>query len=109
MIGSNNQQQTQTMESLVLCPEELCLGPAAAAATGGAPGLTAPLGVSPAPAADLSICANEALEKGTKFLPWKGTVRSDKLPVFERLPEFDVRRKCINGCLCCLLGRAVRV
>ena len=106
MIGSNNQQQTQTMESLVLCPEELCLGPAAGL---NAPGLTAPLGVSPAPAADLSICANEALDKGTKFLPWKGTVRSDKLPVFERLPEFDVRRKCIIRCLCCLLGRAVRV
>ncbi len=99
------------MESLVLCPEELCLGPAAqlpvspaaaaaaaAAAAGGgsltpAAAAAALLGVSPPPcgSADLSIwTADEAVEKGTRFLPWKGTVRSDKLPVFEKLPEFDV-------------------
>ena len=69
------------MESLVLCPEELCLGPCH---------LTSNLiGVSP-PAADLTLWSAEALEKGSRFLPWKGTVRSDKLPVFDKLPEFDV-------------------
>ena len=68
------------MESLVVCPEELCLGPVR---------LTPLLGLSPPPA-DLSIWTNENIEKGARFLPWKGTVRSDKLPVFEKLPEFDV-------------------
>lgn len=69
------------MESLVLCPEELCLGPVR---------LTAPLlGVSPPPA-NLSIWTGDAVDKGARFLPWKGTVRSDKLPIFDKLPEFDV-------------------
>ncbi len=62
------------MEALVLCPEELCLGPAAAPGAG----------------ENLSIWTNESVEKGTRFLPWKGTVRSDKLPLFDKLPEFDV-------------------
>ncbi len=84
------------MESLVLCPEELCLGPAtrlpaAAAAAAPAAAAAALLGVSPPPCgADLSIWTAESVEKGTRFLPWKGTVRSDKLPLFEKLPEFDV-------------------
>ena len=71
------------MESLVLCPEELCLGPV----PGGSSANT--IGISPPPA-DLSIWSSESVEKGTRFLPWKGTVRSDSLPVFDKLPEFDV-------------------
>ena len=67
------------MESLVLCPEELCLGPAAA---------RVPVGVDTS--AEFSIWTNEAAEKGARFLPWKGTVRSDKLAVYNKLPEFDV-------------------
>ncbi len=68
------------MEALVLCPEELCLGPVR---------LSPLLGISPPPA-ELSIWTSDSLEKGSRFLPWKGTVRSDKLPVFEKLAEFDV-------------------
>ncbi len=74
------------MESLVLCPEELCLGPVRSPLATPMPSML--LGVSPA--TDLTICTVESLEKGTRFLPWKGTVRSDKLPVFDKLPEFDV-------------------
>lgn len=74
------------MEALVLCPEELCLGPVLGSASAASEAL---LGVSPAPA-DLSLFTTETVEKGTRFLPWKGTVRSDKLPVFDKLPEFDV-------------------
>ena len=67
------------MESLVLCPEELCLGPAAARVQ---------VGVDTS--AEFSMWTNEAVEKGTRFLPWKGTVRSDKLAVYNKLPDFDV-------------------
>ena len=67
------------MESLVLCPEELCLGPAAARVQ---------VGVDTS--AEFSMWTNEAVEKGTRFLPWKGTVRSDKLAVYNKLPNFDV-------------------
>ena len=67
------------MESLVLCPEELCLGPAVSRVQ---------VGVDTS--AEFSIWTNEAVEKGTRFLPWKGTVRSDKLAVYNKLPEFDV-------------------
>ncbi len=79
------------MESLVLCPEELCLGPASTnGALPNAAAMMAGLAGAATDAADLSIWTNEALEKGTRFLPWKGTVRSDKLAVFNKLPEFDV-------------------
>ena len=71
------------METLVLCPEELCLGPARLTA----PGL---MGLSPSFASEFSIWTSGDLEKGARFLPWKGTVRSDKLPVHDKLPEFDV-------------------
>eukprot|EP00095_Tigriopus_kingsejongensis_P006908 maker-scaffold126_size328755-snap-gene-2.11 protein:Tk06908 transcript:maker-scaffold126_size328755-snap-gene-2.11-mRNA-1 annotation:"zinc finger protein" len=71
------------MESLVLCPEELSLAPVISNLL---------VGVSPPPA-DLTIWSIESLEKGNKFLPWKGTVRSDKLPVFDKLPEFDIRHR----------------
>ena len=37
-----------------------------------------------------SIWTSGDLEKGTRFVPWKGTVRSDTLPVHDKLPEFDV-------------------
>ena len=67
------------MESLVLCPEELCLGPAASRVQ---------VGVDTS--AEFSIWTNEAVEKGARFLPWKGTVRSDKLAVYNKLPNFDV-------------------
>ena len=39
---------------------------------------------------DFSIWTSGDVEKGTRFVPWKGTVRSDKLPVHDKLPEFDV-------------------
>ena len=71
------------METLVLCPEELCLGPARLTP----PGL---MGLSPSFSSEFSIWTSGDLEKGTRFLPWKGTVRSDKLPVHDKLPEFDV-------------------
>ena len=71
------------MESLVLCPEELCVGPAAARVA---------LGVEAS--AELSVWTVEAAEKGARFLPWKGTVRSDKLAVYNKLPEFDVSLPC---------------
>jgi hypothetical protein len=80
------------MESLVLCPEELCLGPVRLSgensSSDGQPGggLANP-GLSPA---DLTIWTTDHVEKGTRFLPWKGTVRSDKLRVYDKLPEFDV-------------------
>lgn len=64
----------------MLCPEELSLAPVVT---------NAAVGISPPPA-DLTIWSIEKLQKGNKFLPWKGTVRSDKLPVFDKLPEFDV-------------------
>ena len=73
---------TADMESLVLCPEELCLGPVSVDSPSA-------IGISPPPA-DLTIWSSEAVDKGTRFLPWKGTVRSDSLPVFDKLPEFDV-------------------
>ena len=71
------------METLVLCPEELCLGPGRLTPSG-------IIGLSPAFVSDFSIWTSGDLEKGTRFLPWKGTVRSDKLPVHDKLPEFDV-------------------
>ena len=71
------------METLVLCPEELCLGPGRLTPSG-------LMGLSPAFASEFSIWTSGDLEKGTRFLPWKGTVRSDKLPVHDKLPEFDV-------------------
>lgn len=67
----------------MLCPEELSLAPVVT---------NAAVGISPPPA-DLTIWSIEKLQKGNKFLPWKGTVRSDKLPVFDKLPEFDVRHR----------------
>ena len=78
------------METLVLCPEELCLGPGRLTVPSGL------MGLSPAFASDFSIWTSGDLEKGTRFLPWKGTVRSDKLPVHDKLPEFDVSNICIN-------------
>ena len=71
------------METLVLCPEELCLGPARLTPS-------SLMGLSPTFASEFSIWTSGDLEKGTRFLPWKGTVRSDKLPVHDKLPEFDV-------------------
>ena len=71
------------METLVLCPEELCLGPVRLTASG-IVGLTMPA------TSDFSIWTSGDVEKGTRFVPWKGTVRSDKLPVHDKLPEFDV-------------------
>ena len=71
------------METLVLCPEELCLGPVRLTASN-------IVGLAPPTASDFSIWTSGDLEKGTRFVPWKGTVRSDKLPVHEKLPEFDV-------------------
>ena len=71
------------METLVLCPEELCLGPARLTPS-------SLMGLSPTCASEFSIWTSGDLEKGTRFLPWKGTVRSDKLPVHDKLPEFDV-------------------
>jgi hypothetical protein len=70
------------METLVLCPEELCLGPTRLTASG-------LVGLSPV-ASDFSIWTNCDVEKGARFLPWKGTVRGDKLPVYDKLNEFDV-------------------
>ena len=78
------------METLVLCPEELCLGPGRLTVPSGL------MGLSPAFASDFSIWTSGDLEKGTRFLPWKGTVRSDKLPVHDKLPEFDVSNIFIN-------------
>jgi hypothetical protein len=73
------------MESLVLCPEELCLGPS------GCLRLVSPLlGLSPTSPADLTIWTADSVDKGTRFLPWKGTSGGDKLPVFNKLPDFDV-------------------
>jgi len=65
----------------VLCPEELCLAPVK---------VMAAFGVSPPADGNLSVCAAEDVDKGARFLPWKGTVRSDKLAVFDKLPHFDV-------------------
>ena len=102
------------MESLVLCPEELCLGPppVQSAAETSAPnppprgllGLTNPVqpglnGINSTNndgGEQLTIWTSEAVEKGTRFLPWKGTVRSDKLKVFDKLPEFDVSCSCLR-------------
>ncbi len=70
----------------MLCPEELCLGPATRLVVPPPVSLLSP----PPCGADLSIWTAESVDKGTRFLPWKGTVRSDKLPNFEKLPEFDV-------------------
>ena len=88
----------------MLCPEELCLGPMRLTASG-------IVGLTPS-ASDFrcvfllskksdfayllskkflfSIWTSGDLEKGTRFVPWKGTVRSDTLPVHDKLPEFDV-------------------
>ena len=67
----------------MLCPEELCVGPAAAR-----------VAVGVEASAELSVWTVEAAEKGARFLPWKGTVRSDKLAVYNKLPEFDVSLTC---------------
>ena len=72
------------METLVLCPEELCLGPIRLTASG-------IVGLSPV-ASDFSIWTNTDVEKGSRFLPWKGTVRGDKLPVYDKLSEYDVSK-----------------
>ena len=74
------------METLVLCPEELCLGPGRVTPSG-------LMGLHSSFASEFSIWTSGDLEKGTRFLPWKGTVRSDKLPVHDKLPEFDVSTK----------------
>ena len=66
----------------MLCPEELCLGPVRLTASG-------IVGLTPT-TSDFSIWTSGDVEKGTRFVPWKGTVRSDKLPVHDKLPEFDV-------------------
>ena len=76
------------METLVLCPEELCLGPSRVQMPPPVPGF--PMLTGQAGGSDYSIWTTGDLEKGTRFLPWKGTVRSDKLPVHDKLPEFDV-------------------
>ena len=78
------------METLVLCPEELCLGPVRLTASG-------IVGLTPA-TSDFSIWTSGDVEKGTRFVPWKGTVRSDKLPVHDKLPEFDVSLKISPKC-----------
>ena len=85
------------MESLVLCPEELCLGPARITTS-------SLVGLSPM-ASEFSIWTAGDLEKGTRFVPWKGTVRSDKLPVHDKLPDFDVsfERFYTNGLEYCNL------
>jgi hypothetical protein len=71
------------MDTYVLCPEELCLGPTRLEATG--------IVSLPSLPSEYSIWTNCDVEKGTRFIPWKGTLRGDKLAVYDKLSEFDVR------------------
>ena len=87
------------METLVLCPEELCLGPIRLTASG-------IVGLSPV-ASDFSIWTNTDVEKGTRFLPWKGTVRGDKLPVYDKLNEFDVSNTNVQELAMLLLSHII--
>lgn len=79
------------METIVLCPEELCLGPTrfphqANQALPGFPHVTS----------EYTIWTSGDLGKGTRFLPWKGTARIDMLPVLDKLPEFDVSHEILS-------------
>jgi len=71
------------METVVLCPNDFSLAPSSSS--------------TPAfellAARDLSIWSSSDLEKGAQFLPWKGSVRSEILPPFPKLPEFDLRHR----------------
>jgi len=78
------------METLVLCPEELCLGPIRLTASG-------IVGLSPV-ASDFSIWTNTDVEKGTRFLPWKGTVRGKVLQGKELVFPFWLRFLGLHFC-----------
>lgn len=73
------------METVVLCPADLCLRAAAPGPHPSAPG--------PHPGRDLSVWTAAEVEKGTTFLPWKGSVKAEVLPPFLRLPEYDLRHR----------------
>ena len=42
---------------------------------------------------ELSLYTAVEVEKGSQFLPWRGSVRSEVLPPFLRLPEWDLRHR----------------
>lgn len=53
--------------------------------------LAAPLGAIPAPAEDaIQVVATRRLPPQTRYLPFSGTVRADKLPLLPCLPPMDV-------------------
>jgi len=60
---------------MVLCPDLLAIRP------------------SSLPGQHLSVWTSTAVEKGETFLPWKGSVMSQVLPAFPKLPHFDLRHR----------------
>ena len=68
------------METVVLCPADFSLCPA-----------TISHGILPC--RELSVWTSTEVDKGTQFLPWKGSVKAEILPPFLRLPEYDLRHR----------------
>ena len=69
------------METVVLCPADFRLQPAS---------IQPPHDLVPR---ELSVWTASEVEKGSTFLPWRGSVKSEVLPPFLRLPEYDLRHR----------------
>ena len=71
------------METVVLCPPQFSLGPSLSSSAS-----SACLGTK-----DLSLWTTSSVDKGAQFQPWKGTVKAEFLPIFPKLPQFDLRHR----------------
>lgn len=74
-----------------LAPSFGPVSPGLSALSPGLGSLAGPLGSLPAPAEDtIQVCATRRLPAQTRYLPFSGTVRADKLPLLPCLPPMDV-------------------
>ena len=70
----------------MLCPVDFSLGPASRHEGGSLTDIFYG-------GRELSLYTAVEVEKGSQFLPWRGSVRSEVLPPFLRLPEWDLRHR----------------
>jgi len=70
------------METVILCPADFSLCPSPSSAAN-----------ELIPRRELSVWTCTDVEAGAQFLPWKGSVKSEVLPPFLRLPEYDLRHR----------------
>ena len=66
-----------------MCPPQFSLGPPSPSS---AP--SACLGTE-----DLSLWTTSGVDKGAQFQPWRGIVKAEFLPIFPKLPQFDLRHR----------------